>query len=283
MLTAYQAVDGTEAQKREARFYEAGQRAMFLRRYGRFVKGDFCEITGANEQGVTLIKDGRHSTLSYRYADRITVAAASKIEIAPGDRLQLKFNGKSTEGTPLNNGELVTVRRVRKNGALVVEDECRGAKDPRPVATPVQPGLRSHILRLARQDSGHGVARRRGESGRDQPQPVVRGDLAGAQTGGCLHIRQGGTTRQRSAIRRAQARVGIKPGAGPQAEVRRERVRQVPGWTRRAWATIQRLQRQRFVQHCQVQVQEAPALQRRLAIDHFHPRMQETPKMRIHL
>src|ERR1019366_3665795 len=124
MLMAYQTVDGTEAQKREARFYEIGQRALFLKRYGRFAKGDFCEIEGANDRGVVLVKDGRRSALSYRYANRITVAAPSKIEVARGDRLQLKFNGKSAEGAPLNNGELVTVRGVRKNGALVVEDEA---------------------------------------------------------------------------------------------------------------------------------------------------------------
>jgi ATP-dependent exoDNAse (exonuclease V) alpha subunit len=52
------------------------------------------------------------------------VAAAADMEITPGDRLQLKFNGSSVEGARLNNGELVTVCRVHKNGALVVEDDA---------------------------------------------------------------------------------------------------------------------------------------------------------------
>jgi ATP-dependent exoDNAse (exonuclease V) alpha subunit len=123
-LTAYQAVDGTEAQKREGGFYQAGQRAYFLRRYGRFAKGDLCEIAGANEHGVVLAKNGQCSTLSYRYTGRIVVAFAAEMEIAPGDRLQLKFNGTSIEGARLNNGELVTVCRVRKNGALIIEDDA---------------------------------------------------------------------------------------------------------------------------------------------------------------
>jgi ATP-dependent exoDNAse (exonuclease V) alpha subunit len=123
-FTAYQAVDGTEAQKREAGFYQAGQQVYFLRRYGRFAKGDLCEIAGANEHGVVLVKNGLHSTLSYRYAGRIVVVSAADIEIAPGDRLQLKFNGSSVEGTRLNNGELVTVCRMHKNGALVVKDDA---------------------------------------------------------------------------------------------------------------------------------------------------------------
>lgn len=123
-LTTYQAVDGTAAQRRDARFYyEAGQVAGFLQRYGRYAKGDFCEIVGANERGVVLVKDGRRSTVSYRYAERFIVAKATPLEIAPGDRLQLKFNGKSREGSAVTNGELVTVRALRRDGALVVEDE----------------------------------------------------------------------------------------------------------------------------------------------------------------
>jgi hypothetical protein len=41
--------------------------------------------------------------------------------VAPGDRLQLKFNGKSAQGRALNNGDLVTVGNLCKDGAFVVE------------------------------------------------------------------------------------------------------------------------------------------------------------------
>ena len=127
-LTAYQAIDATDAQKRDAGFYQPGQFAYFLRRYGRYAKGDLCEIAGANDRGVVLVKDGCRTTFSFHYSDRITVAAASELEIARGDRLQLKFNGKSMEGAALANGELVTVRSVRKDGALVVEDDAGARK-----------------------------------------------------------------------------------------------------------------------------------------------------------
>jgi hypothetical protein len=126
MLTTYQPLDRSEAQKRDSRFYEPGQSAVFLKRYGRFAKGELGGIAGANERGVVIVKDGRSSTVSYRYADRIAVAKATELEIAPGDRLQLKANGHSVEGARLHNGELVTVARVEPTGALVVTDE-RGA------------------------------------------------------------------------------------------------------------------------------------------------------------
>jgi ATP-dependent exoDNAse (exonuclease V) alpha subunit len=122
-LTTFQPIDRSEAQKRDPRFYEPGQAAVFLRRYGRFSKGELCEIAGAGERGVVLIKDGRRSMVSYRYADRIAVAKATEMEVAPGDRLQLKASGRSVEGARLNNGELVTVERVEPNGNLAIQDE----------------------------------------------------------------------------------------------------------------------------------------------------------------
>jgi conjugative relaxase-like TrwC/TraI family protein len=122
-ITAYHPVDLGDAEKRDARFYQPGQRAFFIQRYGRYAKGDLCEIVAATERGLTVMKDGRRSTLSYRYTDRIVVATEAEMAVAPGDRMQLKFNGKPAEGMALNNGELVTVRNLRQDGALVVEGD----------------------------------------------------------------------------------------------------------------------------------------------------------------
>lgn len=120
VLTTYHPRDLSEAQKRDPRFYSPGLRVCFLQRYGRYAKGDICEIAEANNRGLVLLKNNRRSLVSYRYAERFTVAESTTLEIAPGDRLQLKFNGQSTEGVPLNNGELVTVRRVLRDGSLAV-------------------------------------------------------------------------------------------------------------------------------------------------------------------
>jgi conjugative relaxase-like TrwC/TraI family protein len=120
-VTTWQAVDATTAQKRESGFYEPGQRAFFLRGYSRFTAGECCEIIGTNERGVVLAKNGRRSTMSFRYAERIAVVTPTAMPVAAGDRLQLKFNGRSLEGQSLNNGELVTVHTVRRNGEIVIE------------------------------------------------------------------------------------------------------------------------------------------------------------------
>jgi len=127
-LKTYQAVDLNEAQKRDARFYQPGQFAFVIKRYGRFAKGDLCPIAGTNERGLVLIKDGRRSTMSYRHTHRVVIVVERETNVAPGDRLQLKFNGKSKEGLPIANGELVTVRRVAADGSLTIENDRLTAK-----------------------------------------------------------------------------------------------------------------------------------------------------------
>ena len=121
-VQTYQTLNWEEAQKRDARFYTRGHHAVFLKRYGRFERGEVCEIIEANARGLVLLKNGRRSQMSYGYADRITVAASSSLELAPGDRLQLKLNGRSQEGHAFSNGDLVSVKAVSPDGALQVED-----------------------------------------------------------------------------------------------------------------------------------------------------------------
>jgi hypothetical protein len=122
-LKTYQGVDLDEAQKRDGRFYQPGQFAYVIKRYGRYAKGDICPIVGTNEQGVVLIKDGRRSTMSYGHTHRLAIAVEHETDIAPDDRLQIKFNGKSKEGLAIANGELVTVRDVAADGSVTIEDD----------------------------------------------------------------------------------------------------------------------------------------------------------------
>jgi hypothetical protein len=131
-VTTLQAIDATLAVRRDPSFYQSGQYAFFVQRYNRFAKGEACEILGATERGLVLRKNGRRSTMSFRYADRFVVAREVPLEIAPGDRLQLKFNGRSTEGVALNNGELVTVKSFRRGGGLLVEDTTGRIKTLKP-------------------------------------------------------------------------------------------------------------------------------------------------------
>ena len=122
VINTFQPLNWEAAQKSDARYYASGHHAVFLKRYGRFSRGDVCEIIEANARGIVLLKNGRRSSMSYRYVDRFTVAAAAPLELAPGDRLQLKIHGRTVEDHPLNNGDLVTVKAATRDGRLRVED-----------------------------------------------------------------------------------------------------------------------------------------------------------------
>ena len=127
-VVALESLDWTEAQKRDARFYQPGQQVQFLRRYGRFRAGDCCEVAAANEEGLVLLKEGRRSAFSFKYSDRVVVTRPVDLDLASGDRIQIKFNGRSVEGRRINNGELATVVRVEPDARLVVEDDKGGRK-----------------------------------------------------------------------------------------------------------------------------------------------------------
>lgn len=128
LVKSYHPADLGSAQKRDPRFYDPSHVAFFVQRYGRFAKGDLAPIAGAHDRGLILLKDGRRSTISFRYADRMLVATERELEIASGDRLQITFNARSADGRPITNGELVTVRELRQDGALLVESDAGGLK-----------------------------------------------------------------------------------------------------------------------------------------------------------
>ena len=283
VLTAYQTVDGTEAQKREARFYEAGQHVLFLKRYGRFAKGDFCRVEGTNNRGVVIAKDGQRSTLSYRYTDRIVATKESKLEIAHGDRLQLKFNGKSVEGAPLKNGELVTVRRVQKSGALVVEDEA---------------GVRK-TLGSSQRLFNRGYAVTSYASQGKTVDTVLLADAANRAATNChqwyVTISRG---RKRAVVftsdkeelraniqRAGERRLGLelKANASVPVDAPRQQVRRLPKWTRRAWANIQRIQRQQFIEKFQSRLHEAPVWRHSRVNEFQQIKPQQSAGMRIRL
>src|SRR5690606_21423164 len=56
-LVTYRPIDLGGAQKRDPRWIQPGQFACFHQRYGRFDKGDICEIADVSDKGITLIKD----------------------------------------------------------------------------------------------------------------------------------------------------------------------------------------------------------------------------------
>lgn len=126
-IASYRTADLTVAQKEDPASYSAGSQVYFLRAYGRHRRGEICQVAGADRKGIIFLENGRRRRLSYRYADRVVPVEKRPLDVAPGDRLQLKMNGCSSDGRPLANGELVTVRAILPDGTITVETD-RGAR-----------------------------------------------------------------------------------------------------------------------------------------------------------
>ena len=127
-LDFYETRELDSAQKRDARFYQENDYAFFVRSYGRFGKGDVAKVDATGPNGVSLTMNGKTTKIGYKRSSSFVVARKRRIEVAVGDRLQMKFNGMSVEGSPILNGELVTVSRIFKNGNVSVRDRNGDAK-----------------------------------------------------------------------------------------------------------------------------------------------------------
>jgi hypothetical protein len=66
--------------------------------------------------------DGKFVTVQNRLLGRINVCVSRKLALAAGDRLHLKANRKLASGSRVANGELVTVKAVRPDGAAELDD-----------------------------------------------------------------------------------------------------------------------------------------------------------------
>lgn len=121
-VTALEKVDLSDAQKRDARFYQPGFVVALNRDCARFRKGQCGTFVAFTRKGVVLLVDDRIGTVPLNRVDRLTVCRPHELALAGGDRLQLKANARSADGRRLVNGELVTVTRVDKDGGVALQD-----------------------------------------------------------------------------------------------------------------------------------------------------------------
>lgn len=69
-----------------------------------------------------------HSEVPFEQAARFTVYRPSEIPVAVGDRIRITKNGVAADGkTRLNNGDIYSIKKIQRNGAIVLSN---GAKLP---------------------------------------------------------------------------------------------------------------------------------------------------------
>jgi len=115
-------LDLTNAQKRDERFYPPDAVIVFNQKVREAEPGAKGKLAGILKSSVLVEVGGRFITVSNKVLDHVTVYLPREISVAQGDRLHLKANRKLASGGRVTNGELVTAKSVRPDGAIELTD-----------------------------------------------------------------------------------------------------------------------------------------------------------------
>jgi conjugative relaxase-like TrwC/TraI family protein len=115
-------LDLTNAQKRDERFYPPDAVVIFNQKVREAEPGAKGKLAGILKSSVLVEVGGRFITVSNKMLGHVTVYLPREISVAQGDRLHLKANRKLASGGRVTNGELVTAKSVRADGAVELTD-----------------------------------------------------------------------------------------------------------------------------------------------------------------
>jgi conjugative relaxase-like TrwC/TraI family protein len=118
-LCVFDSLSWTEAQRKNVRQYEPGQRLRFVRKTKKFDRGETVEITGIMENGLRVRRADRTEVdfIPASAATCFDVGEARELKVAAGDWLLLQAN----HGKEFINGQRVQVREIQ-NGRVTLAD-----------------------------------------------------------------------------------------------------------------------------------------------------------------
>jgi conjugative relaxase-like TrwC/TraI family protein len=122
MVVALENVDLTDAQKRDARYYTDKTVVIANRDVAGLKKGVFGRLVDITVNHLEIESDNQIKRVPFRHLSRISVCQEKELTLARGDRLQLKTNAKTRDGRRIANGELVTVKAIKSDGSIWLED-----------------------------------------------------------------------------------------------------------------------------------------------------------------
>lgn len=114
--------DLSDAQKRDPRYHTADTVIVFNQTARGAPKGATGNLVAIVDDSLIVETAGKIRSIPFKYLDKLTLCQPKELLLSRGDRLQLKSNAKSVKGERLDNGELVTVKRVKADGCIQLED-----------------------------------------------------------------------------------------------------------------------------------------------------------------
>jgi conjugative relaxase-like TrwC/TraI family protein len=121
-VVAFERLDLTDAQKRDKRFYSEDSIIILTRDVAGLKRGTHCRLVEISDRNLIVEGNGKIRRIPFTHLDRVSVCEPKELALTPGDRLQLKANGKTSEGKQVANGEIVTVKKVQPDGRIQLQD-----------------------------------------------------------------------------------------------------------------------------------------------------------------
>jgi conjugative relaxase-like TrwC/TraI family protein len=121
----------TEAQRGDARNYQAGVIVQFHQNVPGFRRGERVTVTGHDEDRRVLVKrqNDEAAILPLDGAARFQVYESGQIALAPGDLIRITQNGFTKDKRRLNNGDLKQVKAFTPDGDIKLTNGWVIAKD----------------------------------------------------------------------------------------------------------------------------------------------------------
>jgi conjugative relaxase-like TrwC/TraI family protein len=121
----------TEAERSDARNYQAGQLVQFHQNAPGFRRGERVTVSGHDEQGRVMVRhqNERPATLPLDKAGRFQVYEAKQIALAAGDMVRITQNGFTRDNQRLNNGDLRQVKGFTPEGDIKLSNGWVVPKD----------------------------------------------------------------------------------------------------------------------------------------------------------
>jgi conjugative relaxase-like TrwC/TraI family protein len=120
----------TEAQRADARNYQAGQIVQFHQNLAGFRRGERVTVKAHDASGIMVEQqNGKTTSLPLNMAARFQVYESRRIAVAAGDWIRITQNGFTKEKHRLNNGDLKQVKGFTKNGDIRLANGWAVSKD----------------------------------------------------------------------------------------------------------------------------------------------------------
>lgn len=120
----------TDAEKRDARHYRKGLVVQVNLPTKGYAVGEQLEVVSvSNGQVLGKYGCGEFKQIPLSHPDNFNVYDPKTIEVCEGDKIRITANGRSADRHPLYNGSCYTVRKITRDGEIVLNNGWRLGKD----------------------------------------------------------------------------------------------------------------------------------------------------------